>query len=227
MNNFTIYNLALDEAINASLFTSTSNVNMASVGDYKFSASNNDIGDWLICDGRSLLQSEYPELYSVIGISFGSNDPGEFNIPDFRGRVYGDIGSAPGLTTRNLGDSLGEETHTLTISEMPTHNHTGFTSSAGAHTHPITDPGHTHTYLGVQSQGAASGLDNVAENNPRPTETTSNSQTGITINSAGSHVHGISNQGDSLPHNNMQPTLFGGNIFILSKLYQYNYYPVV
>jgi len=108
---------------------------------------------------------------------------------------------------------------------MPTHQHTGTTDSAGFHTHTINDAGHTHSYDGVQTQSVASGLDNAAENIPRPTENTGNSTTGITINSNGAHTHDFTTQntGGSQPHNNMQPTLFGTNVFILCKLDNYDH----
>lgn len=171
----------------------------SAIGDYKMSASTGDTEYWLLCDGRSLLRSEYPLLFNVIGTSFGSDDADHFTLPDFRGRIPGIIGAGSGLTTRTIGTSTGTETVTLTTNQIPSHSHT------------ITDPGHTHTYLGVNSQNAASGADNVAENSPRPTETTSSSTTGISIN----------NTGGGQAHNNMQPTLFCGNIFILYNLINY------
>ena len=194
------------------------------VGDYKYSSANTDVNNWLICDGRSLSKDLYPSLFSVIGTSFGTENELSFSLPDYRGRVAGAIGSGPGLTSRSLGASLGTETHTLTIPEMPTHQHTGTTNSDGIHTHGITDPGHNHTYLGVQSQGTQSGLDNCAENSPRPTETSSTSTTGISVNSAGTHTHTFTTQntGGSQAHNNIQPTLFGCNVLILSKLDNYD-----
>jgi len=194
------------------------------VGDYKYSSANTDVNNWLICDGRSLSRTHYESLFSVIGTSFGAVDGNSFSLPDYRGRVPGVVGAGPGLTSRSLGASLGAETHTLTIPEMPTHQHTGTTDSAGTHNHGITDPGHTHTYSGIQSQGVAAGLDNAAENSPRPTETTSSSTTGITINNNGAHTHTFTTQntGGSQAHNNMQPTLFGCNVFILSKLDNYD-----
>jgi len=38
--------------------------------------------DFLICDGASLLRSEYPDLFKSIGTTFGSVDGQHFNIPD-------------------------------------------------------------------------------------------------------------------------------------------------
>jgi microcystin-dependent protein len=42
---------------------------------------------WLLCDGGSVLQADYPALFDVIGVTYGdggSNDT--FNLPDLRGR---------------------------------------------------------------------------------------------------------------------------------------------
>lgn len=195
------------------------------IGDTKFSVINNDHMGWMNCDGRILSTEDYPLLFRVLNYSFGGSS-NQFRLPDMRSRVPGAIGQGVGLTNRALGSNVGEETHILTIAEMPSHNHgtnasdsnvgNNLTGTAGLHTHTINDPGHTHTYLGVQSQGVASGLDNAAENSPRPTETTSSNTTGITINSNGNHQHSIATQGGDDPHNNMQPTLFIGNMFIYS-----------
>lgn len=172
----------------------------AIIGDLKMSVRSADYEGWLICDGRAVSRSTYKGLYDLIGDNFGAGD-GEttFNLPNTQGRVLGSVVSnlatkPVNVSVRCVGDVFGEETHTLTVPQMP------------AHIHSATDGGHDHTYLGVQSQGVASGLDNAAENSPRPTETTSLGYANITIGSTGG----------GQPHNNMQPTLFIGNTFIYS-----------
>ena len=160
----------------------------------KFSVHETDHFGWLICDGRSLSRTDYAELYNIIGISFGSNSGTTFKIPDMRGRVAGGIGDGPTTTDRPLGTAVGEETHTLTVNEMPVHNH------------GITDPGHTHTYVnneGNQNTDNAFSTETAADQVDYD-KTTGSSATGITINNTG---------GDGA-HNNMQPTLFIGNMFI-------------
>lgn len=169
-------------------------------GDTKMSALNVDHIGWLKCDGRALQVADYYFLWRVIGHSFGSNTSNDFFLPNPAGRVPGFIGTgaSPTLTARSLGDKIGAETHTLTVAEMPTH------------THGVNDPGHLHTVSqipdGTQNIAALGGGD-----------TTAADETRTTINS-GSNVTGItnSNAGGSNAHNNMQPTLFIGNMYIYS-----------
>ena len=75
--------------------------------------------NWLICDGSAVSRTTYAELFAVIGTTYGTGDGSTtFNLPDLRGNVA--IGASEDY---ELGDSGGEETHTLTINEMPSHTH--------------------------------------------------------------------------------------------------------
>lgn len=80
---------------------------------------DSDPAYWLICDGRAVSRTAYAELFAIIGTTYGMGDGSTtFNIPDLRGRVA--VGHN---TTYGLGTSGGEETHTLSVSEMPSHTH--------------------------------------------------------------------------------------------------------
>jgi len=81
-------------------------------------------GGALACDGAEYLITQFPDLYAVIGPTFGNPPIGYFAVPDLRGRMPVGIGTGPGLTQRDLADMGGEETHQLTIAELATHNHT-------------------------------------------------------------------------------------------------------
>ncbi|HEY9651956.1 MAG TPA: tail fiber protein, partial [Coleofasciculaceae cyanobacterium] len=72
--------------------------------------------NWLPCDGAFYLSGDYPELYAVISSAFKT--PTGFYTPDFRRKVG--VGSGSGF---NVGDTGGEENHTLTLAEIPTHTH--------------------------------------------------------------------------------------------------------
>lgn len=165
------------------------------VGDTKMSVVGLDHIGWLLCDGRLLNVKDFYFLFSIIQYSFGGSGA-QFNLPNPAGRVPGVIGSGAGLTPRALAASVGEETHVLTIPEMPTHNH------------GVTDPGHTHSYFNQPNDvsPAVSLTTTAVADNVNVNQTTGSSTTGITIQ----------NTGGSQAHNNMQPTLFMGNMYIYS-----------
>jgi len=81
---------------------------------------------WLACDGALVARSAYPALFAVTGERYGAGDGvTTFALPDLRGRFPLGAGAGPDLTPRALGDTGGEETHRLTIAEMPSHTHQG------------------------------------------------------------------------------------------------------
>jgi microcystin-dependent protein len=95
-----------------------------STGDLKWSVRSQDHPQWLLCDGRRLSVNDYPELFEVLQYTFGGEpESGEFALPDGRGRVLGGVGEGEGLSNRQPGERVGEELHTLTLSEMPMHRH--------------------------------------------------------------------------------------------------------
>jgi len=100
-------------------------------GSYKLSAANSMTG-YLLCDGSAVSRTTYSALYAVIGTTFGAGDGSStFNLPDFRGRVFGGIGSGPGLTTRSSGTAVGAESVTLNSGNMPSHRHRTSLAAAG------------------------------------------------------------------------------------------------
>lgn len=219
--------------------TSTLRINAANTartkpttGDTKMSFVNVDHLGWLLCDGRAMDKTADNLLFQVIGYSFGGSG-NVFNLPNPAGRVMGTIGTVTDAAARSRtyvsGDSVGELDHLLTIAEMPAHNHNKATPSPGAnttadgttsvqadHTHGITDPGHTHSYVNQPNtvNPAVSLTTTDVADNVNVNQTTGSSTTGIIINPAGMHSHTISSNGGNQYHNNVQPTLFYGNTFI-------------
>lgn len=193
------------------------------IGDLKLSLTG-DLNGWLVCNGRSLSISDYPELYTVIGNNFGSVGTGYFNIPDFTSKVIGMFGPSAQespLTIRTMGETVGSETHTLSINEMPSHYHTGHTNLAGSHTHTHNANGGAGT-----SVNPAVGLAISNSFNTAITTDTSNGELNLwttpialNINSVGDHSHTFTTDatGGSEPFDNMQPTLFGCKVLIFAK----------
>jgi len=77
----------------------------------------------LPCDCATYLRVDFPILYDVLD-TFFIVDADHFKVPDLRGRTVIGAGDGSGLSSRSVGDSFGEESHTLDISEMPNHDHT-------------------------------------------------------------------------------------------------------
>jgi len=101
----------------------------AEVGSIKYWPSVTPPSGWGLLDGAAVSRTMYPELFALIGTTFGAGDGSTtFNKPDARSRFilsYGQgVGtSPPNLTLRNLGDIGGEEKHQLLIAEITTHSH--------------------------------------------------------------------------------------------------------
>jgi microcystin-dependent protein len=62
-------------------------------------------------------------LFSLLGTTYGGNGTTTFALPDLRGRVPMHMGSGPGLSSYSLGQNGGSEIVTLTVPQIPAHNH--------------------------------------------------------------------------------------------------------
>lgn len=97
---------------------------MPFIGEVKAFAGDYAPVGWLRCDGQPLLIASYPNLYSIIGTTYGGDGITTFAVPDLRGRVPIGIGPGPGLTSRALGQNGGAESVALADTQMPVHTHT-------------------------------------------------------------------------------------------------------
>jgi microcystin-dependent protein len=87
---------------------------------------------WLSCLGQEVYRGDYPDLFAVIGTTYGvGNGTTTFNLPNLSGRVVVGQGSGSGLTSRSMGATGGAETHTLTTGEIPSHSHTSNATGGG------------------------------------------------------------------------------------------------
>jgi microcystin-dependent protein len=145
--------------------------------------------NWLSCDGASLLRTDYPDLFTVIGTTYGAVDSSHFNTPNLIGRVAVGAGSTGGLSPHSLGDAFGDEEITLGIGSIPSHSH--------------SDLGHSH------AEGSAAPTIGAAITGvPVPSAVPS---VGVT----GSGSANISSTGGDGPHDNIQPSI-ALNYFIVA-----------
>ena len=76
----------------------------------------------LLCDGSEVSRSDYWELFAIVGTTYGAGDGSTtFNLPNIESRTI--IGESDNYA---FGSTGGEEAHTLTVEEMPSHNHSTY-----------------------------------------------------------------------------------------------------
>lgn len=117
--------------------------------------------DWLECKGQAVSRTDYAELFSAIGTIWGTGDGSTtFNLPDLQGRVT--VGKNEDDTDFDeVGKTGGEKEHTLTISEMPSHNHdfnkTNVATMAGSGANEMsqTEGGRTYELMGIKNTGGS------------------------------------------------------------------------
>jgi microcystin-dependent protein len=88
------------------------------LGEIKMVPWNYNIKGWAFCNGQLLPINQNQALFSILGTTYGGNGQTTFALPDLRGRVPMHTGSG-----HTLGEKGGEESHTLTINELPAHTH--------------------------------------------------------------------------------------------------------
>lgn len=137
--------------------------------------------NWALCNGQFLPINQNQALFSLLGTTYGGNGQTTFALPDLRGRVPIHVGNG-----YFLGQQGGEQAHTLSISEMPTHMHLAqATYTQGNAVNP--NFGGTGRVLAADPGNAYS--------------------TGFAPNAVALNAATVANNGGSQAHQNMQPFL--------------------
>lgn len=129
------------------------------IGEIRMTGYNFAQRGWAFCDGQLLSISSNTALFSILGTIYGGDGRTTFGLPDLRGRVPFHAGQHLGSSYR-LGQRGGEERHTLTVPEMPNHNHTASVSSNNG-----TSPIPTDNSIGVYNNTSGDGSNLVNMNN--------------------------------------------------------------
>lgn len=97
------------------------------VGEIRMFAGNFAPRDWMLCEGQLLPISENETLFQLIGTTYGGDGESTFALPDLRGRLPIHQGNG-----RILAETFGTEEVTLTLNQIPIHNHSLLASTAAA-----------------------------------------------------------------------------------------------
>ena len=159
------------------------------VGEIRMFAGNFAPVGWMFCRGQLLPISEFDTLFNLIGTTYGGDGQNTFALPNLQGRAPMHMGTGAGLTSRVIGEIGGVENVTLTVSQIPQHNHLANCAAGGG---TLASP--AGAYWSTDPQGNTAAY-NESGGGPMAT--------GI-LGSAGS----------SQPHDNRQPYL--GMNFIIS-----------
>jgi microcystin-dependent protein len=102
------------------------------LGELRLFAGNFNPRGWAFCAGQILPIAQNDALYALIGTTFGGDGQVTFGLPDLRGRVPVGQGQGGGLSSYVVGQASGTESVTVSVNQMPQHNHTVTVSSADA-----------------------------------------------------------------------------------------------
>jgi microcystin-dependent protein len=78
---------------------------------------------WTEANGQIMAIAANTALFSLLGTTYGGNGQTTFGLPDLRGRVPVHVGQGPGLPNVDQGEVWGTPNTTLTVANMPKHNH--------------------------------------------------------------------------------------------------------
>ncbi|HKX28053.1 MAG TPA: tail fiber protein [Blastocatellia bacterium] len=139
---------------------------------------------WAACNGQLMSIAQNTTLFSILGTTYGGDGKTTFALPNLQSRAPMMWGQGPGLTARDIGESIGTDTVTLLSTQIPAHNHQyqNFTGD-GTQQNPtnsaiLADPPAGRIY-----------------------------QTDVTSNLTQMSPQAVGLAGGSQPHNNQQPFL--------------------
>ncbi len=149
------------------------------VGEIRMFAGNFAPAGWAFCNGQLLAISQNDVLFNLIGTTYGGDGQNTFALPNLQSRFPLHIGSGGG-GSYVIAQSGGEEQVTLTVSQIPAHNHTPLADSgSGTQTSPSGNVWAASTNLPYSQSAPGAALDPAA----------------------------VSASGGSQPHDNMAPFL--------------------
>lgn len=102
------------------------------IGEIRMFGANFPPAGWAFCDGQLIPIAENDALFTLIGTTYGGDGQETFALPNLQSRVPMHAGTGPDGVTYQLGEAAGVESVTLTINQIPIHNHAFIASNTVA-----------------------------------------------------------------------------------------------
>lgn len=151
------------------------------IGEIRMFGGNFAPAGWAFCDGQMLAISENDALFTLIGTTYGGDGQETFQLPNLQSRIPNHQGQLPGGQSYILGEAAGVEEVTLTVQQIPSHNHA--------------------------ATGASVTGDQTSANGALPANSVTITPYLNTAPDAGFNADAIGPAGGSQPHTNLQPYL--------------------
>jgi len=148
---------------------------------------------WALCNGQTMSIQQNAALFAVLGTTYGGDGIRTFMLPNLQSRLPMGQGNGSGLSPRVIGETVGEENHTLVLNEMPAHTHVVSAISKPTLSSDTDQPGPT-VYLAQTTFAGSAGATTllyVPDNNP----------------ASGMSPAAVATAGNNLPHSNLMPSL--------------------
>ena len=155
---------------------------------------------WALCNGQAMSIAQYNALFALIGTTYGGDGVSTFALPNLQSCASIHQGTGVGLTPRTLGEVGGTPTVTLLQGNLPAHTHS-LNATATAATAPTPA---SNMLTGIPT--AAKGDLYVTWGSPAPTP-------------AALAASACGTAGQSLPHENMMPSLAVSYIIALVGIF--------
>jgi microcystin-dependent protein len=90
-----------------------------------FASTSGTPAGYLLADGSAVSRTTYSALFTAIGTTYGvGNGSTTFNLPPAASRTLVASGTGSGLSSRTVGQLVGNESEVLNQGHLPAHSHT-------------------------------------------------------------------------------------------------------
>ncbi len=194
------------------------------IGEIRAFAGNFAPLNWQFCQGQVMSIAQETALFSILGTTYGGDGITTFQLPNIQSRIVIGTGQGPGLPNYQLGETLGEESHTLLTTEMPAHNH-----AAVVQVDTATPASASFALMAVPAQGGKP----LPQNNLLGQDATASiyapgGSPTVPMNAGSITITGLTAPGptvtvgvagSSLPHSNIQPVLGMNYIICINGIF--------